>query len=142
MLNCIVYVSCVSALYQREALADILHQSRQNNAARGITGLLLYVGGNFMQAIEGPEKETQTLIEQIREDPRHHDMRVIVEFPINKRSFPDWSMAFREGKELAPETREGVSSFLSDALQRDAEERGEQASLALRLLHGFAETMW
>jgi hypothetical protein len=89
------YVSTATAPMRREALLDILHQARTANAADGITGLLLYHNGHFVQALEGPEEAVRDLYDRIRRDPRHRDVATIFEQVIDRRDFPDWSMGFK-----------------------------------------------
>lgn len=142
-MNCIVYVSCARGPLKKEILAAILRASRRNNPALGITGLLLYIGGNFMQAIEGPEEQTAALMEKIKRDPRHHDLRVLATFAIEQRYFPDWSMGWREASDLSDAEREGISSFLADVQADTAPTTPrDQTAVARLLLERFAQSMW
>ena len=140
-MNCIVYVSAACGLPSAEVLSDILNTSRRNNADHGITGLLLYVGGNFMQAIEGPETETAALLARIAADPRHRGLRVIAAFPIEQRYFPDWAMGWREASRLASEDRASLSPFF-DEIDADRTSPSERTALARLLLERFAKTTW
>lgn len=76
-------------------LMGILAASREHNRVRGITGFLLYHRGEFVQLLEG-ERETvrQVYFDYITRDPRHTNVTLCWEFEIERRSFPDWSMAF------------------------------------------------
>jgi len=138
MLHTLVYVSSATSLLSTEALAELLRQSRVKNERLGITGLLLYVDGNFMQALEGEEKAVLELYEQIRRDPRHHNATTIISMPCARRSFSRWSMGFRAADELAPEERIGVSRFLDEAQHGGAV---APANFASRLLRDFAAGM-
>lgn len=89
------YVSTATAAMPRQALLDMLHQARAANATLGITGLLLYHNGHFVQALEGREDAVRDLYERIRRDPRHCAVSTMFEQPIGRREFPDWSMGFR-----------------------------------------------
>ena len=53
-----------------EAIEAILTQSRQHNPASGITGVLCYGGGIFLQAIEGGRSAVSDLYGHIQRDPR------------------------------------------------------------------------
>jgi hypothetical protein len=141
MLFSLVYVSSATGSFRPGDLKRILEISRRNNAAVGITGLLLHVGGNFMQALEGEAHAVQALYGRIALDPRHGRLQTILARPIEDRAFPDWSMAFREAGELDPTQRDGVSSFLRDALRGQEGNRAARGSTAVRLLEGFARTM-
>ncbi len=60
----LTYVSSAVRPFAEDELADLLAVSRQNNARLGITGMLLYKDGNFMQVLEGEEAEVRTLYEK------------------------------------------------------------------------------
>jgi hypothetical protein len=89
------YVSTAAAPMPREALLGMLHQARAANATFGITGLLLYHNGHFVQALEGAEDAVRDLYARICRDPRHRDVAIIFEQTIDQREFPDWSMGFK-----------------------------------------------
>ncbi|MBV8819161.1 MAG: BLUF domain-containing protein [Acidobacteriaceae bacterium] len=82
-------------------LHAILDASRRNNAPLGVTGALLYNQGSFAQVLEGPLPVVERIFEAIQCDPRHSDVMVIASGPIEKRSFPLWSMAFAGHERLA-----------------------------------------
>ncbi|HSM42684.1 MAG TPA: BLUF domain-containing protein, partial [Afifellaceae bacterium] len=52
-MYCLVYVSAAHHLMGDDELTEILETSRARNAAAGITGMLLYKDGSFMQLLEG-----------------------------------------------------------------------------------------
>jgi len=91
-LQLLLYVSSASHPLSTTELDALLAQSRNRNAQLGITGLLLYRDGNFMQAIEGPEESMRTVYASILRDPRHHDVISVIDMPVAARSFPDWAM--------------------------------------------------
>jgi hypothetical protein len=57
-----------------EAIEAILTQSRQYNPTSGITGILCYGGGIFLQAIEGGRMPVSELYGHIQKDVRHKDV--------------------------------------------------------------------
>ena len=75
----LVYVSMAQEKMSKEDLLDILAQSREANAKAGITGMLLYKDGNFMQALEGEETAVRALYARICRDPRHRGILTLVE---------------------------------------------------------------
>ena len=91
----LIYMSAATLLLTDEELQELLEQARANNAQRGITGLLLYHQGRFMQLIEGPTEAVMNLYERIEQDPRHGDASKLADKQVEVRSFPGWSMAFR-----------------------------------------------
>ncbi len=94
-LRQIVYVSHAIRPMPEDELAVLLARSRERDAALGITGMLLYRGGNFIQTIEGPEDSVEALLSALRRDTRHDGMIVILDLPATGREFGDWAMAFR-----------------------------------------------
>ena len=75
-----------------EAIARILAHSRQYNPVLGITGILCYGGGVFLQAIEGGRMAVSELYGHILKDPRHKDV-VLLDFEeISERRFGGWTM--------------------------------------------------
>ena len=92
----LVYVSSATTLFSRSDLEDILVKSNQNNFRLGVSGALLYKGGNLMQVLEGDKSAVRTSYTKIGKDPRHSGLMVIWDGLQEERQFPSWSMAFRD----------------------------------------------
>ncbi|MEY4426675.1 MAG: hypothetical protein RL535_973 [Pseudomonadota bacterium] len=75
-----------------EAIETILSQSRQFNPASGITGILCYGGGIFLQAIEGGRNAVSDLYGHIQKDVRHKDVVLLHYEEISERRFGGWTM--------------------------------------------------
>lgn len=75
-----------------EAIEAILAQSRQYNPANGITGVLCYGGGLFLQCIEGGRAQVNDLYGHIVRDARHKDVTLLCYDEILERRFGGWSM--------------------------------------------------
>ncbi len=73
-------------------LADIVRSCQKHNTSDGVTGVLFYENGTFIQALEGEEKDVRATLERVRQDPRHSHMHILVDLPVEARSFPDWVM--------------------------------------------------
>lgn len=91
----IVYSSNSTQPFTNEDLAALLEESRANNARRGVTGLLLFKDGQFMQTLEGADENVREAIDVITADPRHTDVKVLFEDQIERRNFDAWTMGFR-----------------------------------------------
>jgi len=65
---------------------------REKNASLDVRGMLLYKDGSFLQALEGDEAVVRDLYATIAGDDRHQQVTLIIEFPVETRSFSDWSM--------------------------------------------------
>ena len=75
-------------------LEGMLVESRIRNRARGITGVLVFVDGAFLQILEGEKDDVLELMGRIERDPRHHGIKVFFEEDTDERAFTSWSMAY------------------------------------------------
>lgn len=75
-----------------EAIENILTQSRHYNPTCGITGILCYGGGIFLQAIEGGRMAVSELYGHIQRDVRHKDVVLLHYEEISERRFGGWTM--------------------------------------------------
>jgi Sensors of blue-light using FAD len=91
MLVRLLYASRV-ADDRPEVIEDILSQSRQCNPASGITGILCFGGGIFLQAIEGGRLAVSELYNHIQRDARHKDVVLLQYDEITERRFGGWTM--------------------------------------------------
>ncbi|SDY16403.1 BLUF domain-containing protein [Hymenobacter psychrophilus] len=90
----LVYQSQATPPFTAATLQALLRNARTHNQAHHLTGLLLYVEGQFLQVIEGPEPALSKLYNQIRQDSRHTEVGTISYEPIPARAFPDWRMGY------------------------------------------------
>jgi hypothetical protein len=74
------------------AIESILSQSRQHNPQIGITGILCYGGGIFLQAIEGGRQAVSDLFATIQKDSRNKDVCLLDFEEITERRFGGWTM--------------------------------------------------
>lgn len=114
MLSQYLYISTAPTL-PREEVDAILAASARNNPARGITGLLLFNGRNFLQLLEGEESEVAGLMETITADPRHAGVSVLDRRTIKARTCPDWAMK----RVMIAESIESRREMLERDLPRD-----------------------
>jgi hypothetical protein len=90
----IIYLSSGIKIFSDEEINDLLKVSRNNNEKNGITGLLLYSDGNFMQILEGEKEAVESTYNKILNDTRHRNIILISKEPIKKRNFKEWKMGF------------------------------------------------
>ena len=74
------------------AIEAILSQSRHFNPTSGITGILCYGGGIFLQAIEGGRSPVSELYGHIQQDKRHKEVVLLHYEEITERRFGGWTM--------------------------------------------------
>jgi hypothetical protein len=89
----LVYSSEATAEMGRADLEQMLEESRLRNVKRGITGVLVYTDGVFLQVLEGERDDVDDLMTSLRRDPRHRNVTVIHEGEIDRPAFPTWRMA-------------------------------------------------
>lgn len=90
----LIYVSSAIKLMEDSELLFLLDESREKNQRLGITGMLLYKEGNFMQMLEGEKSTVLELYDTINRDERHKDVITIITGDLKKRNFENWSMGF------------------------------------------------
>ena len=107
------------------AIEAILATSREHNPSCGITGILCYGGGIFLQAIEGGRSAVSDLYGHIQRDVRHKDVELLHFEEISERRFGCWTMGqvnlsklnhsivlkYSEKPELDPYSVSGKVSF-------------------------------
>lgn len=116
----IVYVSSASHLFSKQELLDLLEKAREKNHRLGITGLLLYRDGDFIQLLEGEKDAVETLFATISTDPRHSQTMVLLEEPTDQRLFDDWSMGFRDLSDPDVQATSGFSQYMNTRLVADS----------------------
>jgi diguanylate cyclase (GGDEF)-like protein/PAS domain S-box-containing protein len=104
-LYLLIYVSQATEPMPPEKLDDLMTQARKFNRQYGITGCLVHQEGCFMQMLEGSRQAIMSLMERIKVDPRHRDLRVVYEGPTQRRAYQEWGMMLRDLK-FGPEEHE------------------------------------
>jgi hypothetical protein len=110
----VTYVSHVNEPLSTKQLLALLLQCRTNNAAKGITGMLVYGNGTFLQTIEGDEDVIDPLMDEIAKDGRHEDIRQLTRRPIEQRQYADWNMGFAQVTDEGLKDVEGLKDFAAD----------------------------
>ncbi|MCJ1714967.1 BLUF domain-containing protein [Curtobacterium sp. VKM Ac-2922] len=96
----LTYSSVATSTLEPADLTALLTQSRASNEHTGITGMLLFRNGYFLQVLEGPDAQVRQKMRTIRDDPRHTKVTVLLEEVIQDREFPEWTMGFPSEQEL------------------------------------------
>ena len=90
----LIYSSEATPGLAAAALEEMLAESRIRNRVYGITGVLLFVEGAFLQILEGEKDDVLGLMVRIERDPRHRGVKVFYEQEVDERAFASWSMAY------------------------------------------------
>ncbi|MEL6268497.1 MAG: BLUF domain-containing protein [Chloroflexota bacterium] len=139
MLITLIYGSTATREMTTEDLTAIMDWSESWNNSIGVTGMLLYKGGNFLQILEGEEEKVEELFKSISKDERHRSVSVIYRRPIEERSFDDWSMGFVNMDAPPPVDKPGFNDYLQQPISKDAFE--DNPSHAHIFMKNFKEMM-
>ena len=91
----LLYISTARKPLDDKTLEGILRISRRNNAAVGVTGLLVVGGRRFLQALEGPSDAVTQVFDRIARDARHFAIVRLSTTEVETRLFGDWAMGCR-----------------------------------------------
>jgi hypothetical protein len=92
MLVRLLYASRLADGAGAEVVEAIVSQSRENNPANGITGVLCSAGDVFMQVLEGGRAPVNALYNRIARDERHRQVMLLHYEEITERRFGGWTM--------------------------------------------------
>jgi len=129
----VVYASSAVKPLSEQELEAHLNKYRLRNGKRGITGMLLYKDGNFMQCLEGPKKVVSALLAKIQFDPRHRNVIVLLSEENVRREFSEWTMGFKKVDHHTAREIPGYSDFLTLPLTSDQFQLNPSRSLQLLL---------
>lgn len=132
----LIYTSAAKSDMSQAELETILAKSVVNNTRDGLTGMLLYHEGCFMQAIEGEDAMVMATFERIGRDPRHGHVLMIEQSEITERAFSRFTMGFRRLVSADLAAHPGFTPFFTRGF--DPASIGAKPGLALAVLRSFA----
>lgn len=121
----LIYISTAKHLLDNDELIDICTVSQSRNRLHGITGVLLYSDGTFIQLLEGETNDVELVFSSITNDNRHKNIIKLAHDPISYRAFPDWTMGF---KTLKPEEMKELEGYFNPA-ERSFDGMGDHPGL-------------
>ena len=86
LIQCI-YSSVASDTFNEDDLLHYWPRRARRIQKRGVTGMLAYINGNFLQVIEGDDVVIDGLFNTIKRDPRHKRVLLLARTPITTRYF-------------------------------------------------------
>lgn len=102
MLVRLMYVSRAADTVNQNELVAILKKSKANNLDIGVTGVLCFSAGIFLQVLEGGRSPVSALYNKIASDTRHRDVVLLSYEEVNERNFAGWSMGRANMARLNP----------------------------------------
>ena len=103
--------------FYQEDLDALLVQARAHNESVGITGILLYKNNQFIQFLEGAPEEIEALMENIRRDARHTNVRILIDELTLERQFNEWTMGYQPMKNQSSAVLPGFRDSFADIAQ-------------------------
>ena len=96
LLHELLYFSVLAPNQMPTVVGQIVAQARRRNTERGITGLLVIDGIHFCQHIEGPRESVLVLLDSLRRDERHAELRVVYEGARTERRYCRFDLGFAQ----------------------------------------------
>jgi hypothetical protein len=121
---------------QTDDLQELLEHARRSNAAKGITGALIYAEGTFLQILEGDKELLQDLMARIRRDLRHESVVVLRESEVPTAIFGSWKMAYVSAtpKQIAKWVGVNAAIDTTESLSETVEEQNRTVQFAQDIL--------
>ena len=102
-IGCLTYKSTATTPPTPADLQAIVHHARMRNRRMGLTGMLLFEDGCFLQTLEGPPAQLNVVWDAIKRDKRHHNIEVLSEHITHSRLFSQWDLKlYNRDHKLAP----------------------------------------
>ena len=132
----IIYSSEAATPMQTDDLQELLDHARRSNAAKGITGALVYAERIFLQILEGDKVVLRDLMAKIRRDVRHENVLVLRESEVPTAIFGSWKMAYVSAtpKQVAKWSGVSATNDTPEGLGETAEEQNRTAQFAQDIL--------
>lgn len=99
-----IYLSAATRLLTEPDIEALLAVSRRNNARDGITGLLMYHDGSFLQVLEGEKSKVEACFSRISADRSHRNVLRLFQGEVAERLFSEWSMGFSRPDDIQAAT--------------------------------------
>jgi hypothetical protein len=138
----IIYASAAVKPFSQAELTALLLKARVNNTRLGISGMLLYDRGSFLQVLEGEAGAVRALYETISKDERHERVVNLLETTVSARSFEGWSMGFVAGEQIRAANLPGHSEILRADFSPTSFLPENQRGKARQILLAFREGRW
>lgn len=121
-------------------LEEMLAESRIRNQVHGITGVLVFVEGAFLQILEGEKEDVLDLMQRIERDSRHRGIKVFYEEEVEERAFASWSMAYLSpsAEEVAKWVELDGATTIGDVLASVESNPGRLPGMVVNILKTIA----
>ena len=122
-MRIIIYISRAKQNFTSGDLADLRNLADARNRSEDITGLLLFDGTRFIQALEGDAAAVQAVMNRIAKDPRHDNISYFKPITTDCRQFKSWATEYQdetnlcEGREFLDRVIKHVADVKCDSIK-------------------------
>ena len=108
MVYYVCYFSTAIKPLNDKQLEAMLKKTRKTNSELGLTGMLIYIEGTFIQMIEGDKDTVEKVYKKISLDNRHKQLIKVISGIWVSAKFDGWSMGFYSMK---PEESQKITGY-------------------------------
>jgi methanogenic corrinoid protein MtbC1 len=102
-VGCLTYQSIATAVPSARDLKLLANRARERNRSVGVTGMLLFEEGRFLQTLEGPPEGLEAIWSSVARDGRHNNIEVLSKHVAPARLFSGWDMFFSSNNYRLPD---------------------------------------
>ncbi|BEV71869.1 MULTISPECIES: BLUF domain-containing protein [unclassified Paludibacterium] len=135
----LIYSGSVATEPDPQRLAAFLADSRRRNQRDGITGVLVLMGQEFLQVIEGPEEDVDRYYRQVFQDTSRYKLLLLARQEIETPIFTGWSLGLVKCDETPNDPLPGDVSMM-EIEQIDPAD--PCALRTLRVIREFIDGKW
>jgi hypothetical protein len=111
----VIYASRATEHFHEHEIPELLKHARLANARRELTGMLLYIGGSFLQVLEGQRDMVEAVFASILLDSRHSQITLIARETIPERAYEGWTLLNKTLDPVEAGEMIGVTDYFTTA---------------------------
>lgn len=119
----LIYASVAATELDTDGVDAILSQAKQRNAFDGLTGLILYHKGAFLQVLEGTRDKVEATYQRISHDPRHAEVELISRGETAHSLFDTWTVGTADPSQLSDDLSRRAMTLIKVSDWLDQETR-------------------
>ncbi|TDR82810.1 BLUF domain-containing protein [Paludibacterium purpuratum] len=135
----LIYSGSVAAEPDAPRLEAFLADCRRRNQRDGITGVMVLMGQEFLQVIEGPEEDVDRYYRQVFQDSTRYKLLLLARQEIDAPIFTGWSLGLIRGDETPNDPAPGDVSIMDIEQIDPADLNGKRT---LSVIREFIDGKW
>ncbi|WP_379922356.1 BLUF domain-containing protein [Erythrobacter sp. R86502] len=145
-IGCLTYQSTATSKPSAAELRSLAHQARTRNRSVGVTGMLLFEEGRFLQTLEGPPEGVEAIWSSVARDQRHSEIEVLSRHMAPARLFTGWDLFLSSKLSHAPDLADaaaGIPPAMAKHVRKAARHALDGDDIALNaMIAALAEQGW